>query len=59
MVELYSSSWWFRFKYVSFSSLFGENSDFDYDFSIGLKPPRSLGFRLSESMVDMNCLLPT
>ena len=28
------------FKYVFFSSLFGEDSDFDYDFSIGLKPPR-------------------
>ena len=30
------------FKYCLFSSLFGDDSHFDYYFSIGLKPPSSL-----------------
>ena len=32
------------FKYFSCSPLFGEDSHFDYYFSIGLKPPASLDF---------------
>ena len=33
------------FKYVLFSSLFGEDSHFDQYFSNGLKPPTSIEFR--------------
>ena len=34
------------FKHFLFSPLFGEDSDFDYHFSDGLKPPTSYGWKM-------------
>ena len=34
------------FKYFLFSPLFGEDSEFDYHFSDGLKPPTSYGWKM-------------
>ena len=36
--QIYRTGWWFQ-RFLEFSVLFGEDSNFDSYFSIGLKPP--------------------